>query len=409
MMNFHDIIEKYFEIIDEKIDDSTFTPIFAVKSKSGNDDVSEAFNRLYEEIQEYNFVPKLVHKIKEYDVFESFPPDVTYIVLNPQIKEETSKRTPKKSKIWINWVLFGATLIMVVISGYFYIYIFDPIHGGVNSSLFESVIYIILFSVSILGIVGIHEFGHIFAMKKYKLKPSMPYFIPAIPPLGTFGAFVNQKIPPKNRNQLYDIGISGPIAGFIIALIFTIVGLLLTVPVPTDQFIYSYMQTHNAYFSSITYQEAAERIAGEFNNYNLFIFLFKKLLFGDFNVNYYSGQLLPDHIIQIHPLAFGGWIGLLLTALNALPAGKLDGGHVARAVFGRFYWIGTIIGVIVLFFIDFFMVFILVLLGGFSRHPGPLNDTIEVSKSRKIGYVRLIIIIIFTIPVSALTSIYGFL
>ncbi|MBD3226887.1 MAG: hypothetical protein GF329_01765 [Candidatus Lokiarchaeota archaeon] len=272
-------------------------------------------------------------------------------------------------------------------------------------------IFLVVFLVlmKVLGIIAVHEFGHVFALKEYKLKPSMPYFIPAIPPLGTFGAFVNQKVPPKNRNQLFDIGISGPITGFIIAVLFTMIGLVLTVPIPTDQFINFYTQTHNTYFSSITLEEAAERIAGEFNNYNLFIFLFKKLLFGDFNVSLHYGQILPDYIIQIHPLTFGGWVGLLLTALNSLTAGKLDGGHVARAVFGRFYWIGTIIGVVILFFIDFFMVLILLLLGGFSKHEGPLNDTIKVSKGRKIMYVVLIIIIIFSIPTSPLTSIYGFL
>lgn len=237
----------------------------------------------------------------------------------------------------------------------------------------------------------------------------MPYFIPAIPPLGTFGAFVSEKIPPKNRNQLFDIGIMGPLFGFIAALVCIIVGLLLTQAVPTNDFLIAYQNTHNAFFSDISLAQAAERVANSFNNYNLFIYLFRQALFGHITESLYDGQLLPDAIIQIHPLAFGGWIGLLLTGINILPAGKLDGGHIARATFGKFYWIGTIIGIVVLAFIDVFMVFILLLLGGFSRHEGPLNDSIPVSRDRKIAYIGVILIIIFSLPMSPLLTLYGFL
>ncbi|MHA1271535.1 MAG: site-2 protease family protein [Candidatus Helarchaeota archaeon] len=400
---FHNIIGEYFEIIDEKIDPITLIPIFAVKVNN-REEILELFNKLFQEIVKYNFYPKLSHKLKINLQFENLPEDVMYITLFPQIYENEKVLKQKKNRIWVNWVLFISTLIMVAISGYVYIYIFDPIHGGLTKPLFESVIYILYFVISILGIIAAHEFGHYYTLKKYNLGPSIPYFIPAIPPLGTFGAFVKQKNPAKNRNQLYDIGISGPIAGFILAIIFTTIGLLLTVPIPTDEYLYAYVQTHNTYFYSITLEQAARKL--EFNTYNLYMYLFRLLVFGEPTQSIYYGQLLPDYVLQLHPLAFGGFIGLILTAINSLPAGKLDGGHVARAMFGKLYWIGTIIGIVILFFIDYFMVFLLFLLGGLSRHEGPLNDTIVVSKNRKIGYIGLILIIIFSIPLGSLTNLY---
>ncbi len=409
MDKFHKIIEKYFEIVAEKLDKATFTPIFVINAEFEQEDALTSFNDLYQEIHKLNFIPKLLSDLKNREKIENIPLNVMYIILEPQVYDKEADLLPSKKRIWVNWTLFIATLITVVISGYLYIFMFDPIHGGINKPIWESILYIILFATSILGIIGAHELGHVYALRKYNLKPSMPYFIPAIPPLGTFGAFVSQKVPPKNRNQLFDIGISGPLFGFIVALACIIIGLLLTRAIPTDEFLIAYQNTHNAFFSNISLEETAERVADSFNNYNLFIYMMRQVIFGQMTESVYYGQLLPDKIIQIHPLAFGGWIGLLLTGINILPAGKLDGGHIARAIFGKYYWIGTIIGVIALFFIDFFIVFILLLLGGFSRHEGPLNDTVPVSKKRKLAYIGVIIILIFSLPLSPLWTLYGFL
>jgi len=358
---------------------------------------------------DFNFYPKLEKNIKIYDLFKDLPDDVLYLVLIPKIFKDSQKEKSKTKKALINWILFIITLIMVLFSGYIYIYIFDPIYGGPYSSFIESIIYIILFSVAILGIIAAHEFGHYFVLKKYNLGPSMPYFIPGIPPLGTFGAFVNQKLPAKNRNQLFDIGYSGPIAGFIISIVCVLIGFLFTRPIPTNEFLQAYVQTHNTYFDPISLSEAARKISENFNNYNLFIYLLRYYLYGAPTYSYYYGTLLPDYIIQIHPLTFCGWIGMLVTAINSLPAGKLDGGHIARAIFGKYYWIGTIIGVIILFFIDYYLIFLLILLGGLGKHEGPLNDIKPISINRIFAYFVLIIIIIFSIPLSPLYSIFGVL
>ncbi len=409
MKKFREKIEHYFEIQAEKIDPASLSPIFAIKADREMQFMLDSFNELYAEIQEFNFIPKLVSELKDHEPFEDLPLNTVYIVLEPFLVEQKPEAPKKKRVRKINWILFILTLAMVVFSGYLYVFMFDPIHGGINRPLSETIGYIICFTISILGIIGLHEFGHVYALKKYELGPSMPYFIPAIPPLGTFGAFVSQKNPPKNRNQLFDIGISGPLLGFIAAFVFIIIGLLLTKPITTDEFIVAYQNTHNAFFADISLEEAAERIAGSFNNYNLLIYFFRQLIFGQYPMSTYYGQLLPTHIIQIHPLAFGGWIGLLLTAINILPAGKLDGGHIARSIFGKYYWIGTVIGVGILFMVDYFLVFFLLFMGGFTYHEGPLNDAIPISKSRKIAYIGVIAIIIFCLPITPLVNIYGFL
>ncbi len=391
------------------MDPGTLHPIFAIKTDIEDEFLIDSFNELYRELEPFNFIPKLVKQLKGHESFQDLPPNTIYIVLEPYITDKKPEVPIKKKRIWINWTLFIATFVMVVISGYIYVFMFDPIHGGINRPILETILSIVFFSFSILCIIGLHELGHVYSLKKYGLGPSMPYFIPAIPPLGTFGAFVSQKEPPKNRNQLFDIGISGPIFGFVAAVILILIGLFLTQPVPTDQFLVAYQNTHNAFFSNITLEQSAERLAGSFNNYNLFIYLFRQLIFEQFPVATYYGQTLPTYIIQIHPLAFGGWIGLLLTAINSLPAGKLDGGHIARAIFGKHYWIGWIIGIGILLLVDYFLVFFLILLGGFTRHEGPLNDAITLSKRRKIAYLGVIAIMIFCLPLTPLVYLYGFL
>ncbi len=153
-----------------------------------------------------------------------------------------------------------------------------------------------LFSVSLLTILGIHEFGHYFASKHWGVRASLPYFIPAPFAFGTMGAVIKIKSPIPNRNALIDIGASGPIAGFVAAVIALCVGLSL---------------------SEIKSTEAAE--AG--------------LFLGDSLISWFLANLIvgtpgPGTDIFLHPIAFAGWLGLFITVLNLLPIGQLDGGHI---------------------------------------------------------------------------------
>lgn len=160
------------------------------------------------------------------------------------------------------------------------------------------------FSVSVLAILGVHEFGHYFACKYYRVDASLPYFIPLpflIP--GTLGAVIRIRQPIASKQQFFDIGIAGPIAGFVVIIPVLILGMSLSnvVTLPPD-------------FQGVNFNEPL-----------LFQFV-EKLFFGS----------VPDgQAINLHPAGWAAWFGLLATALNLCPVGQLDGGHVSYAVFGR--------------------------------------------------------------------------
>jgi membrane-associated protease RseP (regulator of RpoE activity) len=171
----------------------------------------------------------------------------------------------------------------------------------------------IAFSAALLGILGAHELGHFFAARREKVAVSYPFFIPmpfAIGILGTLGAFISIKEPVPNRRALLAIAISGPLAGLVVAIPVLILGLLLS-EVKTLAEVYAQLP------------EASYITEGN----SLLYAALKILVFGRF---------LPSggEDVFLHPVALAGWAGLLVTGLNLLPAGQLDGGHIFFALFG---------------------------------------------------------------------------
>lgn len=162
----------------------------------------------------------------------------------------------------------------------------------------------IYFAGTLMGILAFHEAGHYIASRHHGVAVSLPYFIP-LPPvvsLGTLGAVIKMEKPIDDRNQLFDVGASGPIAGLIVAIPLLVIGLHLSeLGPPTPD--------------------------GAIEGNSILYALLKYAVFG---------RWLPgDNIdVQMHPMAFAGWVGLLITMINLMPIGQLDGGHVARAVLG---------------------------------------------------------------------------
>jgi membrane-associated protease RseP (regulator of RpoE activity) len=163
------------------------------------------------------------------------------------------------------------------------------------------------FAGALMTILLCHEFGHYFAARRHNTLATLPYFIPAppIPPLviGTFGAFIKMKSPIMTRAALIDIGASGPVSGFLVSLAACIVGLALSPLIPLDQ---------------------AEGMFSLGDS-----LLFTMLSWAVF------GTLPPNTDILLHPVAFAGWIGLFITAMNLIPIGQLDGGHILYALLGK--------------------------------------------------------------------------
>ncbi len=234
------------------------------------------------------------------------------------------------------------------------------------------------FSITLLLILLTHEFSHYFMSRRHNVSVTLPYFIPAPSIIGTFGAIIKMRPPIPDRRALIDIGASGPIGGFIVALIAVIIGLNYSDVIPTGE-----LQEGLSLGSSI-----------------LFHVLTKIVL-----------NIEPDkYNILLHPVAFAGWIGFLVTSLNLLPIGQLDGGHIIYALFGEKHRliskgaIPVLIVLGILFWSGWIIWAVLMIIIGY-RHPPVVYHAIELDRKRKIiGWVSFIIFIItFTpMPVSGI-------
>ncbi len=271
----------------------------------------------------------------------------------------------KKSNPWINIVLFVLTLASTLAVG--------AMQEGVNIFAQPWLIYKgLAFSLSIMFILLVHEMGHYFASKLHNVEATLPYFIPFPSLIGTMGAVIRIKSPIPTRKALMDIGAAGPIAGMLVALPLTFVGLKLSQVVPT------------------------QGLAGSFQLGSSLLYQFLSWLA--------LGKLPPGHDVVLHPIAFAGWIGFFITALNLLPIGQLDGGHVAYAMLGRKHkyvawamWGLLIVGGI--FWAGWWLWAVLVLVFGI-KHPPPLAATVQLDAKRKIiGWVCLALFVLTVMPV----------
>ena len=233
----------------------------------------------------------------------------------------------------------------------------------------------IMFSAAILLVLGIHEMGHKLTANKKNIDATMPYFIPGPPPLGTLGAVIMQKSLPRNRDALFDIGANGPIAGFIVALIFSAIGLLLLIPspAPPDTTALSLMPT------------SWLLLARAFSSLNLL------------------PQPPPNGLLLLHPITLAGWAGMVVTMINLLPAAMLDGGHVARSTLSgdKPRLILTFASVALLLFVgtEFMVMAFLIVFMSMFKHPGPLDDVSSLSKNRKILTIALLVVFILSFPI----------
>lgn len=166
------------------------------------------------------------------------------------------------------------------------------------------------FSFALLFILGSHEMGHYYYGKKYGVDITPPYFIPAPPfisPIGTFGAFIKIKSPISTKRALFDIGIAGPFAGIVASVPVLIIGIKLSTIVEMSE-------------------HAAE--GGLVLGTPLIMSLFSDIFYG---------PIPQGYDLFLHPVAFAGWVGLFVTALNLIPSGQLDGGHIVYALFSKKY------------------------------------------------------------------------
>ncbi len=290
-----------------------------------------------------------------------------------------SKQKPR-SNFWraVPLMLFAVTVTLVFVDGY--------VRSGsdfAKTYVQDPVLLAGVYTMSLMGILGIHELGHMIANKHYGLKASWPYFLPGIPGFTpTFGAMIALRGNMTNRNVMFDVGIAGPIAGLIIAVIVSIYGSTISVMIPIDEY---------------------QRLSGD---NQLFTMDASVLMMATL---YLTGTAVQGMVLVMSPVLFAAWLGFLITFLNLMPAWQLDGGHLARSALGpRWHKILTYVSIGVFFALGFYPIALLVLFFSMRAPESmPLDDVTPLSSKRKALFFVALGIAMMTAPIPS--HIFGFL
>ena len=293
------------------------------------------------------------------------------IILMPKPEEELTPSAPVRP--WLHWLLFGLTVITTTWAG--------AAHQGFDLAREPGRFTAGLpYSIGLLAILGFHELGHFYMARRHRMDVTPPYFIPVPFGLGTFGAFIRMRSPTEDRRALFDVAVAGPLAGLAVAIPALLIGLQNSTIVPGFSGGISHGFLHGATVGS-----------------SILFTLLAKLSLGD------AAQY--GTAVRLGPLAFAGWLGLFITALNLIPVGQLDGGHIVRAMFGSkvgqtisslamwsllllalFVWPGLMMWALIVFLIA-------------GRGAPPLNDLTPLDPGRLVlGYVTLAIFVLILAP-----------
>lgn len=243
---------------------------------------------------------------------------------------------PKASNPVVNLVLFILTILSVAFVG---IQGDIPAPTGGASAMLVYIGKLLWsgapYAASLLAILSAHEFGHYLMGRHHGVHVTLPYFIPMpFTLLGTMGAFINMKETPKNRRQLLDIGLAGPLAGLIVAIPVLLFGLSLSkveaLPTQVPAGTSFLMEGNSLLYLALKYISFNQLLPAPITYDGLPGWMYWLRFF-------FTGQPYPSGglDVMLHPVAWAGWVGILVTALNLIPAGQLDGGHILYVLVGR--------------------------------------------------------------------------
>jgi hypothetical protein len=331
------IVAAYFPVYETRVGPQSL--LLAVHADRAT--LSEKFDRLRQELWAQGYIPLLRRESGE------------------DFVEVIRRGKARRSRIWINLLLLAGTFATTLFAGAL---IWLTYLGGTNLGTSDFLNGGLYFAAPVMTILGLHELAHFLMARRRHMDASLPYFMPVPPPFlfGTLGAFVSLREPFPDKKALFDIGASGPLAGFAASIPIAIAGMYLSAHAPVLPASY-----------------CGPTVLGQsYGNLLLGVPLFWEVL----------SLFVPPGLVSLHPLALAGWVGIFVTAINLLPAGQLDGGHVFRALFGdraRFvsYGIVVVLFGLGLFYTGWLFFAILVLFTGL-RHPPPLNDLTPLGGTR---------------------------
>jgi membrane-associated protease RseP (regulator of RpoE activity) len=275
-------------------------------------------------------------------------------------------------------LLFIATISLVFVDGILRSDWYTSVPG---SQLQVPILLATIYTVSLMGILGIHELGHILANRKYGIGASWPYFLPGAPGfIPTLGALIVLRGNMPNRNVMFDVGIAGPIAGLIVTMIVSIYGSTISTLITSEE------------------AQSLENLG--------------PLPYGDsllmVSTLHLTGMVGENMVLVASPVLFAAWLGFLITFLNLMPAWQLDGGHLARSTLGvRWHKILTLASIAILFVLGFFFMALLVLfLSNRAMESAPLDDVTPISSKRKAFFFLALSMAVVCAPIP--TSLFGF-
>jgi Zn-dependent protease len=354
-------VHRHFEVIKPYWERKT--PTFIVKTRGvgfRQTLMKPAFKALAEELREYGYLPRILWIVDSYHLS----------ILERKIEEEENYLRNK--------LLFAATVLTVLLDGY--LRSNNPILTEKLMPNTHLIVNVLIFAFSILIIFGIHEYGHRYISIKRGMDASQPYFIPAPPGMGgTLGAIISQREPPVNRDALFDLGLSGPLSGFVATVLIAFVGINLSFVVPSSQ-VNRWMLDYPA----ISFQIMPMPLILEI-------------------ISSIIKPTLATEVLIMHPVAFATWVGCLVTFINLIPSWQLDGGHIIRSFVGReSHKIVSVAGVLLLIISGY--VFMGVVVAFFLMRSGaesmePLDDLSPLSISRKFGLLLYVSIMLLSLVV----------
>jgi len=308
------LVARIFRIDSVTTTDSPKGPQLCYRGHLLTDDSASAYDQLAASVKPHGLTP--LFRLEKGE-------QVIYLVDTPPQQ--------KPSNPWVNIILFVLTVFSVMLAGATPEGPIPESLGGQLLAMFKGIFTGWPFALAMLGILLAHEFGHYLVSRYHKTPATLPYFIPfPLSPLGTMGAAILMKGVPKNKRILFDIGVAGPLAGMVIAIPVLFLGLTMSTLGSIDPSPNSFIEGNSLIYLFAKYAVFGKFLPepASFNGLPPFLYWVRY---------FFTGQPSPlgGTDVFIHPVAFAGWAGLLVTALNLVPAGTLDGGHVVYSLFGE--------------------------------------------------------------------------